>query len=577
VLGFALTVIIGRGLGPTGAGQFFTISAIFFVLSNAMELGADTGLLWALPRLRAHRRFADLRPTLTAALNPVWIASGLTGLAIFVSAPWLSGVFFDGAEAAQGTTLLRIIAPALILASPMTVALAGTRGLGSVVPFTLITNIAVPLARPAFILAALAAGLGAASALEAVVAAWSLPIALGCAGAFVVLMRALAATEERVARTGRRIRRRRARSLLSGEFWTYSRPRAVAALLEIALVWTDVLLLTAIAGPRLAGIYAAASRFVTTGTLAEAAMRVALSPRLSELLALGNVQVAGRLIGTASVWITAISWPLYLVLATFSPYVLQLFGAEFAEGATALTVLAVAMAISMTAGNVQTVLLMSGRSAWQLGNKAAALTVDIVLCLVLIPRLGMVGAACAWASAILLDTALALVQVRYGIGVRSYVVRRGKRGRSDWRAELAALTSSMSPLAPQRAAEAERGQHRSDEAALAVISRRGMALLPVGFAAAVLFGGLGLLLRLTMGPSATGFAVYVGVSVPLYAAALWRLRALLDLDTILAGLRKRAGGGTKAAAGPSGERPDAPSPQPGRGRKRDQRSGRRRG
>ncbi|MFC7645736.1 polysaccharide biosynthesis C-terminal domain-containing protein [Streptosporangium lutulentum] len=50
----------------------------------------------------------------------------------------------------------------------------------------------------------------------------------------------------------------------------------------------------------------------------------------------------------------------------------------------------------MAAGNVQTVLLMGGKSSWSLLNKVVALIATVVLTFLLVPLFGIVGAAVAW-------------------------------------------------------------------------------------------------------------------------------------------------------------------------------------
>ena len=63
-------------------------------------------------------------------------------------------------------------------------------------------------------------------------------------------------------------------------------------------------------------------------------------------------------------------------------------------------------------------LLMGGRSHWQAMNKGVALAVAAVLLLVLVPRLGIVGAAMAWSAAILVDCFLATYQVAKRMQIR---------------------------------------------------------------------------------------------------------------------------------------------------------------
>ena len=114
----------------------------------------------------------------------------------------------------------------------------------------------------------------------------------------------------------------------------------------------------------------------------------------------------------------ASSWPLYLGLACFSATLLGLFGNSFPRGATALTVLSVAMLIDTGTGNIATVLLMGGKSRWNLVNAGTGLTVDVILDLILIPRYGATGAAIGWAVAIATINILATAEVHFLMGLK---------------------------------------------------------------------------------------------------------------------------------------------------------------
>ena len=75
-----------------------------------------------------------------------------------------------------------------------------------------------------------------------------------------------------------------------------------------------------------------------------------------------------------------------LVFAVFGPLLLGVFGRGFDQGSTALAILSVAMLVNLGTGNVTVVLLMGGKSSWNLVNTAIALALNIGLNLVLIPR-----------------------------------------------------------------------------------------------------------------------------------------------------------------------------------------------
>jgi O-antigen/teichoic acid export membrane protein len=113
-----------------------------------------------------------------------------------------------------------------------------------------------------------------------------------------------------------------------------------------------------------------------------------------------------------------LAWPFFIVLALFGDTILTAFGPGFDDGAVSLAVLSLAMGLATAAGTVQTILLMGGRSSWQLADKSAALAVNVALNLLLVPAWGIEGAAVAWAVTILLDTALVVYQVQHLMGLR---------------------------------------------------------------------------------------------------------------------------------------------------------------
>ncbi|GGS82999.1 hypothetical protein GCM10010156_47070 [Planobispora rosea] len=470
--GFLMTVVVARLLGPAEAGVFFIVMALFMIFSEVTELGADTGLVRSAARLRALGRMADLRRVTVAALVPVLAVSTVTAVVLYVCAPWVASFFADPAHLDEATLFLRVAAPFLAVSAARMVVLSGMRGLGDLTAYTLV-NVAMPVARPLLAVAAVGLGLGSG----AVMLAWSLPVGLTFAAAAVLLWRMVRRAGTGGERDPGAVR----------EFWLFSGARGVAAMIEILIVWLDVLIVGALVSNHDAGIYATASRFITTGTLVLAATRIAVAPQIAGLLAKGDNRTAERLNSMATGWVMIASWPLYLALACFGPFVLTLFGDGFAEGAAALAILATSMLVVMAAGNVQTVLLMGGKSSWALGNKVAALAVNVVLNLLLVPYLGIAGAALAWAAAELVDTVAAALQVRYGLGLRL------------------GLRSLAGP----------------------------------GLWALFWFGGGGVVARLVAEPTALSFAAYLTVACAGYGLVLWRGRAALHMDLLVETVRRR--------------------------------------
>jgi len=69
------------------------------------------------------------------------------------------------------------------------------------------------------------------------------------------------------------------------------------------------------------------------------------------------------------------------------------------------------MLVATACGQVDMVLITTGRSSWSLINGLLAVAVNVGVDLTLIPRLGITGAAIGWAAAIGVSNLVPLVQV----------------------------------------------------------------------------------------------------------------------------------------------------------------------
>lgn len=488
-LGLVLTLVVTHKLSQTSAGQFFSATAVFLVLQTLLAFGVGAGLVRFVPRYRALDRSTDLPALLRVALIPV-IASGAAGsIATWFAAPALAHRISGHAPAALVPTF-HLIALLFLPATLEVAAVECTRAFGSIRKYVLLQQIGVPLLRPVLVGLAAAAGLP----LWAVVLAWLVPLLLALVASAVIVARALhdvlgarwrAAVPTVPVRT------------IAREYWAFTAARGLAMVMDTLLTWLDVVLVASMVSPAQAAIYAAASRFITAGTLVLQALRLALATDVSAALARGDLARVSEMYRTASQWVVTFSWPLYLVMALFAPTVLHVFGSSYSGGGTAASILCGAMMVNLAAGNVGTVLLMGGRSGWVLGDKIVSVVVNVGLDLLLIPDHGITGAAIGWAVTILIDSSLAFGQVRWGMGV----------------------TGSLRGLAASAAA------------------------------ALVCFGVTGGLLRILLGSSLAGLVLACAAGTALYAAPLLRWRSLLGLDVLIAAARGRkpAQGGSSSA------------------------------
>lgn len=406
-IAFVVTWLIARGLGAGATGAFFLLTSLFMISTSVIGLGADTGLVRSLSKARATGQHHHLRPTVRSALLPVFAVGVLLSAVLVIAAEPVASWLAPGEGAAP---TIRLLALALLPAALTGILLAGSRGLGRVRTYTVIQNLLIPIIRLALVTAAIVL-LGTT---WSVVWAWAVPLFLAA------MIAALALSYQLRAEAGpSNPMPRGERAALSRQFWAFSLPRGGSVILERALDWTDVLLVIALLGPRAGGVYGVVTRIVQAGNMLEAALRIVLGPRLSAAIAQEDHYGAMRLYRQVTQLLILGSWPFYLAVAVFADVILGLFGTDFVPGATALVVLACAMALKNTAGALQTVLLMAGHSTWQLRNKGIQLLVLITLALVMTPLWGLTGAALAFAISIVVDTVLAALQVHRRLGINT--------------------------------------------------------------------------------------------------------------------------------------------------------------
>jgi O-antigen/teichoic acid export membrane protein len=288
----------------------------------------------------------------------------------------------------------------------------------------------------------------------------------------------------------------------SAAFWSFTLPRGLAAITQIGLQRLDILLVAGMRGFAAAAVYTAATRFVVVGQLGNQAISYAVQPRLAGLVAVRDLDSARRLFRLSTVWLVALTWPLFLAVAVAAPLILDILGPAYHSGRTAMLLLAGAMLVGSASGLVDIVLITLGKTRWNLADTAAAFTINVTLNLLLIPPLGISGAALAWAVSIVAVNVAALVQVRCGFRFVPF---------------------------------------------------SGLCTLVAGLAAAC-FGALPAVAAAIFGLDVPAIVASLGVGSAVYLAVLYRRRRDLHLDLVF---RRQPVHGSDAAASPVQRREDA--------------------
>lgn len=200
----------------------------------------------------------------------------------------------------------------------------------------------------------------------------------------------------------------------------YAGPRAPAALFSQLLFWTDLFVLTNFAPDAEVGVYSAALRAGQILVLFLTSVSLMFSPFVADLHNRGEHERLDRLFKALTRWTLAATLPVFLLLLVAPESALRIFGAEFRGGEAALLILIAGQFVNVATGSVGFVLIMVGRTGWDLVVYAVSLALNLGLAFWLCPRYGIEGAAVANATTFALSKWARLALVKRFVRIQPY-------------------------------------------------------------------------------------------------------------------------------------------------------------
>jgi O-antigen/teichoic acid export membrane protein len=400
--GIFLNIAIGRWYSASALGTFNVVFAIFIFLSQIAAFGLQYSALQAVstadsadPRL--------LRRIVQGALGTCLAISVLVTLLAFAATPLLAR-FFPAVPDFAGAWLLA--APGLVPFALNKVLLGVVNGLQHMRAFAMLQA-----GRFVFILASL----GVLTALGA--PAYSLAVILPL-GEFLLLFASLGYVARVVPLRGG-WRDTLGESLRHLRFGVRVLPAGMVGELNTRV---DVLMLGALLNDRAAGIYSIAALIFEAALQAVVVMRNNISPQLARSMAVGDTASIlrfSRLLGVGMTLLFALgatcAYWLFPYLAGF-----LFHDSDFAAARAPLFWLMLALPFAAAPLCYSLLLSQANRPGLQSVAMALSLVVNIAANLLLIPRLGMEGAAIAMGlSAITMGLAITVI-ARVALKVRLF-------------------------------------------------------------------------------------------------------------------------------------------------------------
>ena len=393
---FFLAIYISRELGADAFGEFSLFLSILFPLSVLARMGLDNNLLRLVSRLLVQKPKAGSVALYKQSFKAVLCCSTALSLLVllaYVVSSWLS----INEKAVDLFPWLAIALPfhALLLLNAYYM-----RGKHWIVRSSLYENVLLYLFALAFLLAfqqlitdnfsaySLLFGVVIAALVSAISINNSLKDGSG-------LIEELPDMKER---------------------FKEALPMMGTSLATIAFVTLDIVLLSFFVDFSELGIYAAAAKLVGFIGFPLMAIIAVAGPRLSEVDAKGDVLLLRKVYRELTRLVVWSGAPILIVLLLVPDLLLGFFGEGFSKATTVVYVLLVGHAFNLVMGPVGYLLWMSGRALELQKATLFSLLVLVLLSLLLMPLMGIEGAAIAVSSALMVKAVACWWLVRKWLG-----------------------------------------------------------------------------------------------------------------------------------------------------------------
>ncbi|HKS19116.1 MAG TPA: oligosaccharide flippase family protein [Bradyrhizobium sp.] len=404
MLAYASQILLARWTGGSDYGVYVYVWTWVLLLGSMMDFGISASAQKIIPEYRARGEHALLRGFLSGSRWMTFVVSTAVSLllagAVKLLSPWID------ANAVVPLYVGCATLPAFVVANTQD-GIARSHDwmrLGLMPQFIVRQSLIIGITAGAF---ALGFDLGATAAMIASAAA----VWIAMLGQMIVLNRRLGGHVEPGEKT------------YDFRGWlAVSLPILLVESFYLLLSYTDVLVLQQFRSSEEVGVYFAVVKTLALVSFIHYAMSATTAHRFAEYNALGDKARLSAYVAHAIKWTFWPSLAATLALLALGKPLLWLFGPQFVVGYDIMFIAAIGLVVRSAIGPVERLLNMLGHQHICALAYALAFVMNLVLCLMLVPRFGGHGAAAATSIALTFETVLlfAIVRRRLGLHVLAF-------------------------------------------------------------------------------------------------------------------------------------------------------------
>lgn len=397
--------VLARAMGAEDYGIYNIAVSMAFVFSGIADFGLTSAMERFIPVFRKRDDPSGVRGTLQLGVGITLLGALGFGVAMLALSPVMATRLFDEPELEGLFRLFALIVPVLALTNILS---AIARGYKRMDHSAFAYDFVQPLVRMVLVV------VFAFVALDPVVA--SLIFGVSYLAALLVLVRLVRRESRNSTAPAAPRRDTRDVTLFALPFWFTSLMTKIRRNIQ-------ALLLGAFDTATSVGVFSLASSANLIGRVSNLAISTSMRPVLAELFEADDRAEMDRIYKATTRWTLTLNLPTFVIMVVFAEPILALFGDSFVVGATALVILAASELANAITGTCGAIVDMSGRGRMKVANKAVMIALLVGGNLVLIPPLGVNGAAYAVLGANLVINLIRLVEVRWFARMQPYDLR----------------------------------------------------------------------------------------------------------------------------------------------------------
>lgn len=396
--GYLFALVVARTLGAEAWGTFSLCLSIVTIGAVYTTLGTDSALLRLTGELREQENPAAIKGVFIALMRivlPMGIA--ITTL-LYLLAPWMSSQLLNKPHLAP---YLRIMSLSIVPISLIFLSAQGLRGLSRIGAYAFLNLVA----RHFFPLLVFLLLIPFYQTIETLMFAYFIGLALVALMSLATFMR-LGDFQNTQARF----------EISYKVIFAISFPLLLASSAQFIKGWIDTIMLGIMVDEAQLGIYSIAFKLSTILSIPLVAINAAIAPRFAAAFGRNDQQALREQLQQSAKMVFMLSLPLTLALVAAPTLWLSVFGTEFKVGTTALLILILGRAISALSGSVGIFLQMTGHQQFFQRVTICVMVTVITLNYLLIPRMGINGAAISTCVGVALQNLIYVwyIKSRYG-------------------------------------------------------------------------------------------------------------------------------------------------------------------